>query len=84
MLLQSAISLSDQLKHFKEYIGKLKAAVGEERANYILSNSLYLVVAGTDDLVNTYFTFGLRRQQYDIASYTDLMVSSASSFNQVE
>ncbi|XP_057766108.1 GDSL esterase/lipase EXL3-like [Salvia miltiorrhiza] len=76
----SAISLSDQLKYFKEYIGKLKAAVGEDKSKYILSNSLYLVVAGSDDLANTYFTIGLRRIQYDIASYTDLMVSSASSF----
>ncbi|KAG6419711.1 hypothetical protein SASPL_116221 [Salvia splendens] len=78
----SAISLSDQLKHFKEYIGKLKAAVGEEKGNFILANSLYLVVAGSDDLANTYFTIGLRRKQYDIASYTDLMVSSASNFIQ--
>ncbi|KAL1561104.1 GDSL esterase/lipase EXL3-like [Salvia divinorum] len=78
--LVSAISLSDQLNHFKDYIGKLKAAVGEEKGNFILANSLYLLVAGSDDLANTYFTIGIRRKQYDIASYTDFMVSSASSF----
>ncbi|KAL0347482.1 UNVERIFIED_CONTAM: GDSL esterase/lipase EXL3 [Sesamum calycinum] len=78
----SVISLSDQLKHFKEYMGKLKAAVGEERANNIVSNSLHLVVAGSDDLANTYFTIGIRRAQYDISSYADLVVSSASSFIQ--
>lgn len=80
---QSAIPLSDQLNHFKEYIGKLKAAVGEEKAKFILANSLYLVVAGSDDLANTYFTIGIRRRQYDVNSYTDLMVSSASNFIQV-
>ncbi|XP_047981606.1 GDSL esterase/lipase EXL3-like [Salvia hispanica] len=78
----SAIPLSDQLNHFKEYIGKLKAAVGEEKAKFILANSLYLVVAGSDDLANTYFTIGIRRRQYDVNSYTDLMVSSASNFIQ--
>ncbi|KAH6780214.1 GDSL-like Lipase/Acylhydrolase superfamily protein [Perilla frutescens var. hirtella] len=78
----SAIPLSDQLKHFKEYIGKLKAAVGENDANKILSNSLHLVVAGSDDLANTYFTIGFRRKQYNVASYADLLVSSASSFIQ--
>ncbi|KAG6422693.1 hypothetical protein SASPL_113071 [Salvia splendens] len=41
-LIVSAIPLSDQLNHFKEYIGKLKAAVGEEKGNFILANSLYL------------------------------------------
>ncbi|KAG8389859.1 hypothetical protein BUALT_Bualt01G0022600 [Buddleja alternifolia] len=78
----SVISLSDQLEQFKEYIGKLKGAVGEERTNHILSNGLHLVVAGTDDLANTYFTIGIRRKQYDIPSYADLVVASASTFIQ--
>ncbi|CAA2989554.1 GDSL esterase lipase EXL3-like [Olea europaea subsp. europaea] len=77
--LVSAISLSDQLELFKEYIGKLKGAVGEEEAHNILTNSIQLVVAGSDDLANTYFTFGAE-QLYDINSYSNLMVSSASSF----
>ncbi|GAA0148716.1 hydrolase [Lithospermum erythrorhizon] len=76
----SVISLPTQVNYFKEYIGKLKGFVGEERANYILNNALYLVVAGSDDLANTYFTIGIRKLQYDIPSYADLMVSGASTF----
>ncbi|KAH7834680.1 hypothetical protein Vadar_018526 [Vaccinium darrowii] len=79
-LLVSVIPLSDQLKMFKEYIGRLKAMVGEERTNFILANSLYLVVAGSDDLANTYFTIGIRRLQYGVNSYTDLMVRGAFDF----
>ncbi|XP_057794884.1 GDSL esterase/lipase EXL1-like [Salvia miltiorrhiza] len=75
-------SLSDQLGHFKEYIGKLKGAVGEEGTNKILKEGLFLVVAGSDDLANTYFTVGIRRMQYDISSYADLLVASASDFIQ--
>ncbi|KAH6808219.1 GDSL-like Lipase/Acylhydrolase superfamily protein [Perilla frutescens var. frutescens] len=78
----SVIPLPDQLKHFKEYIGKLKAAVGENNANKILSDGLYLVVAGSNDLANTYFTIGLRRKQYTVAAYGDLLISSATSFIQ--
>lgn len=81
--LQSVISLSDQLNMFKEYIGKLKASFGEKRTNFILANSLFLVVAGSDDIANTYFTIGIRKAQYDVPAYTDLMVNSASSFLQV-
>ncbi|XP_076927204.1 GDSL esterase/lipase EXL3-like, partial [Bidens hawaiensis] len=78
----SVLSFEEQLEQFKEYIEKLKGIVGEERTQFILANSLYLVVAGSDDLANTYFTIGLRRLQYDIPSYADLMVSSASNFIQ--
>ncbi|XAR61635.1 Triacylglycerol lipase [Bertholletia excelsa] len=78
--LMSVLSLSDQMKMFKEYVEKLKMLVGEGRTKFILENSLYSVVTGTDDLANTYFTAGLRRAQYDINSYTDLMVQYATEF----
>lgn len=68
---------------FKEYIGRLTGMVGEERTNFILTNSVYLVIAGSDDLANTYFTIGIRRLQYDVNSYTDLMVRGASNFVKV-
>ncbi|KAL2346230.1 hypothetical protein Fmac_000230 [Flemingia macrophylla] len=76
----SVISMSDQLEMFKEYIGKLKNIVGEDRTNFIIANSFYLVVAGSDDIANTYFVARVRQLQYDIPSYTDLMLNSASDF----
>ncbi|KAK1362282.1 GDSL esterase/lipase EXL3-like [Heracleum sosnowskyi] len=79
--LASALSFSDQLKLFKEYISKLKRLVGEARTRSILANSLFIIVAGSDDLANTYFTFG-GRLRYDVHSYADLMVSYASDFIQ--
>ncbi|KAJ9542273.1 hypothetical protein OSB04_028779 [Centaurea solstitialis] len=82
-LIVGVLSFADQLKQFKEYIEKLKGIVGEERTQYILANSVFLVVAGSDDLANTYFTIGIRRLQYDIPSYGNLMVSSASKFIKV-
>nr|GEV66315.1 GDSL esterase/lipase EXL3-like [Tanacetum cinerariifolium] len=78
----AVLSFADQLTQFKEYIEKLKGLVGEEKTSFILANSLFLVVAGSDDLANTYFTIGIRRLQYDIPSYAELMVSSASKFIQ--
>ncbi|XP_048226540.1 GDSL esterase/lipase EXL3-like [Ricinus communis] len=80
--LVSVISLADQLNQFKEYIGKVKAIVGEEQTNFIIANSLFLVVAGSDDIANTYFILGARKLQYDVPAYTDLMADSASSFAQ--
>uniref|UniRef100_A0A251UML7 Putative SGNH hydrolase-type esterase domain-containing protein n=1 Tax=Helianthus annuus TaxID=4232 RepID=A0A251UML7_HELAN len=76
------LSFDDQLNQFKEYIEKLKGMVGVERTQFILENSFFLVVAGSDDLANTYFTVGIRRLEYDVPSYADLMVSSASNIIQ--
>nr|XP_043632931.1 GDSL esterase/lipase EXL3-like [Erigeron canadensis] len=81
-MILAVLSLTDQLKQFKEYIEKVKVIVGEEGTKYILANSIFLVVAGTDDLANTYFTVGLRRLQYDIPTYANLIVSFASKFIQ--
>ncbi|KAA8537492.1 hypothetical protein F0562_027100 [Nyssa sinensis] len=80
--LASVISLSDQLEMFEEYIEKLKEVVGEERTSTILTNSMYTVVAGSNDIINTYFTALLRKLQYDFPSYADLLVSYASTFVQ--
>ncbi|KAK8509977.1 hypothetical protein V6N13_118518 [Hibiscus sabdariffa] len=78
--LASVISLGDQLSYFKEYIAKLKGIVGEDQTNFILAKSMILVVAGSDDIANTYFVLRARKLQYDIPAYTDLMVNSAAEF----
>ncbi|GLU04606.1 hypothetical protein SLE2022_217440 [Rubroshorea leprosula] len=78
--LVSVISLSEQINYFKEYISKLNGLVGEERTKFILANSLFLLVAGSDDIANTYFVLRARKLQYDVPAYTNLMVNSASNF----
>jgi hypothetical protein len=68
---------------FKNYIKKIKAAVGENKTATILSKSIIIVCSGSDDIANTYFSTPFRRAHYDIPGYTDLMVTSATSFVQV-
>ncbi|KFK42029.1 hypothetical protein AALP_AA2G202800 [Arabis alpina] len=77
--LLAVISLEQQLKYFEEYIEKVKNLVGEERKDFILANSLILLVAGSDDLANTYYTLHAR-PHYDVDSYTTLMADYASDF----
>ena len=80
---KSVISLPDQLRMFKEYIGKLNATVGAEQTNFILANSLFFLVAGSNDIANTYYLSHAREIMYDISSYTDLMIKFASKFLKV-
>ncbi|KAF5462151.1 hypothetical protein F2P56_018181, partial [Juglans regia] len=81
--LASVLSMSDQLEMFKEYKAKLKGIVGEERTNFIVSKSIFLVVTGSNDIANTYFLSHIRELEYDIPSYTDLMVDQATTFFKV-
>ncbi|KAL2907190.1 GDSL esterase/lipase EXL3, partial [Bienertia sinuspersici] len=79
---KNALSLEDQLALFKEYINKLKAAVGENTTSTIISESLYLISSGSNDITNNYFASPTAQLQYNISTYTGLMVNWASSFVQ--
>ncbi|TKY57614.1 GDSL esterase/lipase EXL3 [Spatholobus suberectus] len=76
-ILESSMPITGQLSLFKEYIRKLKGLVGEDRANFILANSLFIVVAGSSDISNTYRA---RSLLYGLPAYSDLLVNSASNF----
>ncbi|KAI9200461.1 hypothetical protein LWI28_008329 [Acer negundo] len=80
--LEFATPLFNQLQQFQEYKEKLKVIAGEEGTNTILSKSLFVVVASSNDIANTYFNFRIREFQFNLFTYTDLLVGSASSFLQ--
>jgi phospholipase/lecithinase/hemolysin len=73
--------MDNQLDLFNEYKAKLEHIAGARRAGEIVSTSQYLVVTGTDDLANTYFTTPFRRD-YDLESYIAFVVQCASDFIQ--
>ncbi|KAK1321754.1 GDSL esterase/lipase [Acorus calamus] len=74
----SVLSMWDELELFKEYQGKLKAIAGEAKAVEIVSESFYVVTAGSNDVANTYFT--ARKAQYDVPSYAEFLVQTALHF----
>ncbi|KAJ0974221.1 hypothetical protein J5N97_016186 [Dioscorea zingiberensis] len=81
-VISGVIPMEDQLKLFDgEYKEKLKSAAGDERsAEKIISDSLYIVCTGTDDFAVTYFTTPFRSLHYDVPSYVEFLVSSATTF----
>ncbi|KAH0456140.1 hypothetical protein IEQ34_014047 [Dendrobium chrysotoxum] len=81
-VITSAISMPDQLKLFAEYKEKLKEIAGEERANNIVAESLFVVCSGSDDLANTYFITPFRQAHYDVPSYVNLLIGYSSQFIQ--
>ncbi|XP_068646783.1 GDSL esterase/lipase At1g59030-like isoform X2 [Aristolochia californica] len=75
----SVLSMWDQLDLFRDYIEKLKQVAGVERAHSIISDSLYIVSGGSNDILVTYFDTTLRTWHRDVSSYVDLLIHSASN-----
>ncbi|KAE9620964.1 putative triacylglycerol lipase [Lupinus albus] len=71
------ISVSDQIKMFKEYIGNLTANVGQQKASEIISNSLVILSAGNNDIAITY---SQGRRPMLFPAYSNLLVDWTSSF----
>ncbi|KAF8109108.1 hypothetical protein N665_0102s0017 [Sinapis alba] len=74
------IPLSQQLKYFEEYIEKLNGMVGEERTKFILKNSMFVIICGSNDIANDFFSLPSVRLQYTVDSFTALMADNARSF----
>lgn len=77
--LATVISMTDQLRMFEDYKQKVRAAGGDAALATMLSDGVFAVCAGSDDVANTYFTMRAR-SDYDHASYAALMVDHATSF----
>nr|GFB68822.1 GDSL esterase/lipase At5g42170-like [Tanacetum cinerariifolium] len=78
----SVIPLSDQLEMFKQYIIKLKRNIGDEAADNIITNSVVLISASTNDLILSYYDVPIRQIEYDIHTYVNMLVNLAINFVQ--
>lgn len=81
--LKGGIPLPKQLKYFEEYIEKLNEMVGEERTKFILKNSMFVIICGSNDIANDFFGLPSVRLQYTVDSFTALMAENARSFAMV-
>ncbi|XP_047065122.1 GDSL esterase/lipase At1g20120-like [Lolium rigidum] len=79
-VIMGVISMEQQLVYYDEYRSKLVGIAGEEETKRIIDGALFIVCSGTDDIANTYYTTPLRRVQYDIPSYVDLLLDGVESF----
>ncbi|XAR68137.1 Triacylglycerol lipase [Bertholletia excelsa] len=78
----SVIPLWKELEHFKEYQQKLRAYLGDEKANETLKEALYMTSLGTNDFLENYYTLPGRRSEYDIDAYQVFLINIAKNFFQ--
>ncbi|EOA37331.1 hypothetical protein CARUB_v10011033mg [Capsella rubella] len=78
--LSSVTPMLDQLTYFQRHIARVKKLIGKEETDQLLVKGLSVVVAGSNDLVITYYGQGAQWLKDDINYYTSKMANSAASF----
>ena len=69
-----------EVELFKEYQRKLRGYLGNEKANEVIKEALYLVSLGTNDFLENYYTFPQRRLQFSIQQFEDFLLDLARNF----
>lgn len=82
--LYHTISLTEQLKYYKEYQNKIIRIAAKYKANVtaIISDGLYLVSAGSSDFAQNYYINPLLYKVYTPDQFSDLLMQSYSIFIQ--
>ncbi|KAL0550955.1 hypothetical protein IC582_010023 [Cucumis melo] len=76
----NVIPLWKEVELFKEYQRKLRGYLGNEKANEVIKEALYLVSLGTNDFLENYYTFPHRRLQFSIQQFEDFLLDLARNF----
>ncbi|KAL6570523.1 hypothetical protein OROGR_000073 [Orobanche gracilis] len=76
----NVIPLWREIEYFKDYQNKLKACMGEARANSIISEALYIISLGTNDFLENYYTLPDTRSKYTIDQFQDFLIELAEKF----
>ncbi|PSR95297.1 GDSL esterase/lipase [Actinidia chinensis var. chinensis] len=74
------IPLWKELDYYKDYQKKLRAYLGDNKANQILTEALYLTSIGTNDFLENYYTLPRRRSQFSIDQYQVFLLGIAKKF----
>ncbi|KAL3650064.1 hypothetical protein CASFOL_006467 [Castilleja foliolosa] len=71
------IRIYQQLSYFENYQQRLRALIGEEETERLLSDSLTLITLGGNDFVNNYYLvpYSARSRQYTIDNYVPYVIS---------
>lgn len=76
------IRLPQQFQYFKQYQNRITQAIGQAQARTLVAGSLVSITLGGNDYVNNYYLtpVSARRVQYNLASYTQFIVSEYEKY----
>ena len=69
-----------EIEYYKEYQKQLQGYLGDEKANNVLSEALYLISIGTNDFLENYYVVPGRSSDYSVGEYEDFLAEIARDF----
>ncbi|XP_059276472.1 GDSL esterase/lipase At2g24560-like [Lycium ferocissimum] len=79
-IITSTISMTKQLRYFKEYLEKIKGVVGEIEAERIVKSALVIISCGTNDFIFNFYDVPTRRIQFSMSEYQDFLLDKLQFF----
>nr|QGP73757.1 GDSL esterase/lipase [Sedum alfredii] len=78
--ISSTLSLPEQLEYFREYKTRMTQKIGKKKTDELISKSVYVLSAGTNDFVVNYITLPLRRQSYSVSQFENFILQYLRQF----
>lgn len=75
--------MSKQMDNFMQYKSRIAGTIGQEKTTELISKSVFIVSAGTNDFVVNYFTVPIRKKMYTIPQYQHFLVQNVHQFIKV-
>ncbi|KAL9669041.1 hypothetical protein QQ045_006582 [Rhodiola kirilowii] len=76
----NVIPLWKEIEYYKEYQQRLRAYLGASKADYILTEAIYIVSLGTNDFLENYYILPYRQLQFTVTEYSNFLLERAQNF----
>ncbi|KAK9700004.1 hypothetical protein RND81_08G210400 [Saponaria officinalis] len=72
--ISNAIGLRAQVLNFEQAIGRMERAAGINKTGWTVENAMFLISAGSNDLLINYFDLLIRELMFTPSSYSDFII----------
>uniref|UniRef100_A0A1J3FU62 GDSL esterase/lipase n=1 Tax=Noccaea caerulescens TaxID=107243 RepID=A0A1J3FU62_NOCCA len=76
----SVVPLWKEVEYYKEYQTRLRSYMGEEKANEVIREALYLISIGTNDFLENYYLVPRKLRKYTVNEFQDFLIGIAGDF----
>ncbi|KAL5974972.1 hypothetical protein ACLOJK_031648 [Asimina triloba] len=78
----SVVKMSKQIEYFEECVGRIGRAVGLEEASRVVNDAVFVISAGTNDVLWNYYDVPTREVEYTMSEYHDFLLNNLNDLVQ--